>query len=154
MATKLSIGDKAPDFELKDSTGKLHKLADYSGKYVVVYFYPKNNTKVCTAEACSFRDSYEDFKAAGAEVIGISGDSKESHAGFSIKYKLPFVLLSDDDNSVRKEYGGTQLFGIIPSRITFVIDQYGIIKFIFDGLFNGEEHVKRALQIILESKSS
>ncbi len=152
MAKKLFIGDKAPYFELKDSIGKLHKLADYNGKYVVVYFYPKNNTKVCTAEACSFRDSYEDFKTAGAEVIGISGDSKESHAGFSAKYKLPFILLSDDDNSVRKQFGGSQFFGLIPSRITFVIDQNGIIKFIFDGLFNGEEHVKRALQIIQESK--
>tara|TARA_R110002049_G_scaffold181498_8_gene348967 strand:- start:673 stop:1131 length:459 start_codon:yes stop_codon:yes gene_type:complete len=152
MATKLSIGDKAPEFELQDAYGKNHRLSDYKGKNVIVYFYPKNNTPGCTAEACSFRDQYEDFKAKGVEVIGISGDSVESHSGFSTKYKLPFVLLSDEGNKVRKSYGGTQFFGIIPSRITFVIDEQGKILFIFDGLFNAEEHVKRALQIIQENK--
>jgi peroxiredoxin Q/BCP len=150
MSIKLKVGDKAPDFELKDAKGKVHRLSDYRGKYVVVYFYPKNNTSVCTAEACSFRDQYEDFKQKGVEVIGISGDSANSHESFSAKYNLPFVLLSDSDNSARKAFGALQFFGVIPSRITYVIDGDGIIRLVFDGLFKAEEHVERALQLIQE----
>ncbi len=151
MSAKLQIGDKAPDFELQDAAGKTHRLSDYRGSYVVVYFYPKNNTSVCTAEACSFRDQYEDFKQKGVEVIGISGDSTESHGSFSAKYQLPFVLLSDTGNAVRKAYRATQLFGVIPSRITYVIDGDGIIRLVFDGLLKAEEHVNRALQLIQEN---
>lgn len=148
MSTKLQVGDKAPDFELLDADGKTYRLNDYRGSYVVLYFYPKNNTSVCTAEACSFRDHYEDFKQKGVEVIGISGDSAESHGSFSAKYQLPFVLLSDLGNTVRKKYGATQFFGVFPSRITYVIDGEGVIQMVFDGLLKAEEHVKHALQLI------
>jgi peroxiredoxin Q/BCP len=93
---KVEVGDIAPDFELKDKDDNLVKLSNYRGKQsVVLYFYPKDETSGCTAQACSFRDSYEDFKAAGAEVIGISSDTKRSHEGFASRHSLPFVLLSD-----------------------------------------------------------
>ncbi len=150
MSAKLQVGDKAPDFELKDAAGRTHSLRDYRGRYLVVYFYPKNNTSVCTAEACSFRDQYEDFKQKGVEVIGISGDSVESHGSFTAKYQLPFVLLSDLGNIVRKKYGATQFFGVLPSRITYVIDGEGVIQMVFDGLLKAEEHVNHALQLIQE----
>src|SRR6266567_4261123 len=102
---KVQIGDMAPDFTLSDQKGAKVSLKDYVGKNVVMYFYPKDNTPGCTAEACSFRDSYAVFKDQGAEVIGISSDSAEAHKKFAAQYHLPFTLLSDSDGEVRKLYG-------------------------------------------------
>jgi len=139
----------APDFELKDTDGNHVKLSDYRGKQsVVLYFYPKDDTSGCTAQACSFRDSYEDFKAAGAEVIGISGDSKSSHEGFASKNRLPFVLLSDIIGKVRKAYGAYDMFGLIPGRVTFVIDKDGRVIHKFDSQLNPTKHIQEALAIL------
>jgi len=148
---KVEVGDKAPLFSLPDMNGQIVHLKDYIGKKIlVVYFYPKNETAGCTTEACTFRDRYELFKKADAEVIGISGDSIDSHTDFSTKYKLPFILLSDEDNSVRRNYGVKATFGLIPGRVTYIIDKKGIIRHIFISQFNPKKHVDEALKIIEE----
>jgi peroxiredoxin Q/BCP len=143
---KVEVGDIAPDFELKDKDDNLVKLSNYRGKQsVVLYFYPKDETSGCTAQACSFRDSYEDFKAAGAEVIGISSDTKRSHEGFASRHSLPFVLLSDIIGKVRKAYGAYDMFGLIPGRVTFVIDKEGRVIHKFDSQLSPTKHIEEAL---------
>jgi len=146
LMAKLNVGDMAPDFELKDKDGKPVRLSNYRGKQsVVVYFYPKDDTPGCTAQACSFRDSYEDFKSLGAEVIGISSDTGKAHVRFAEKYNLPFVLLSDAGGKVRKAYGASDLMGLIPGRVTFVVDKEGVIVHKFDSQLNATRHVREAM---------
>jgi thioredoxin-dependent peroxiredoxin len=143
---KITVGDMAPDFELKDKDGQVVRLSDFRGKQsVVLYFYPKDDTPGCTAQACSFRDSYEDFKAAGAEVIGISSDSGSAHTKFMERHRLPFVLLSDIIGKVRKAYGAYDLLGLIPGRVTFVIDKEGRVIHKFDSQLNPTKHIAEAL---------
>jgi peroxiredoxin Q/BCP len=147
----VKIGDKAPLFILPDKDGKDIVLDSFIGKKIIVlYFYPKDETAGCTAEACTFRDRYELFQKIGAEVIGISGDSLESHENFASKYKLPFILLSDEKNEVRKLYNVKSTFGFIPGRVTYIIDKKGIIRHIFVSQFNPKKHVDEALRIIEE----
>jgi len=144
-----SVGDKAPLFTLPDKTGKDIKMSDYIGKKVIVlYFYPKDETAGCTTEACTFRDRYELFTKANAEVIGVSGDSLESHTNFATKYNLPFLLLSDSYDEVRKLYGIKATLGIIPGRATYIIDKVGVIRHIFVSQFNPKKHVDEALKVI------
>jgi peroxiredoxin Q/BCP len=148
MAMALRVGDTAPDFTLPDQTGTPVTLsAKLAQRVVVLYFYPKDETRGCTAEACSFRDNYESFTDAGAEVIGISSDTVESHERFAGHHALPFVLLSDADKAVRKLYGATTL-GVAPGRITFVIDREGVIRHAFSSLTNIGGHVDEALAIV------
>lgn len=144
----IKVGDQAPDFTLPSQDGSSVSLRDFQGKAVVLYFYPKDNTPGCTAESCAFRDQYEVFKAAGAEVIGVSGDSPESHQKFASQYNLPFTLLSDKDNAVRKLYGATTAFGLIPGRVTYVISPQGVVQYIFDSMFNFKGHVEEALKVL------
>jgi peroxiredoxin Q/BCP len=145
---KVQVGDSAPDFTLSSQTGALVSLGEFLGKTaVVLYFYPKDNTSVCTAEACAFRDSYELFKGAGAEVIGISSDSVESHQQFAAAHQLPFILLSDADGMVRKRYGVPTAFGL-PGRVTYVIDRQGVVRHIFFSQFTSEKHVTQALSTL------
>nr|ADN15177.1 Peroxiredoxin [Gloeothece verrucosa PCC 7822] len=145
----LKVGDRAPDFTLPSQSGEKVSLSDFLGKKaVVVYFYPKDDTPGCTAESCAFRDSYEVFKQAGAEVIGISGDSPQSHQSFASKYKLPFILLSDTNNQVRKLFGVPATLFILPGRVTYVIDQEGIVKHIFDSAFDFKAHVSESLKTL------
>lgn len=145
----LQIGDKIPHFSARDSNGNdLDSSSIVGKKPVVIYFYPKDNTPGCTAQACSFRDQYEDFKDLGAEVIGISSDSIASHEKFAQQYKLPFILLSDNDKKIRKLFGvKADLFGLIPGRVTYVADKNGIIQFIFDTM-NATNHIPKALETI------
>jgi len=145
----LQVGDKIPNFSVKDNDGNDFDSASIVGKKpVVFYFYPKDNTPGCTAQACSFRDQYEDFKDLGAEVIGISSDSVQSHEKFAKRYKLPFLLLSDNDKKLRKLFGvKTNLFGLLPGRVTYVADKNGIIKLIFDSM-NASNHIPKALAIV------
>lgn len=134
----LKPGRKAPDFKLKDTDGNTIQLSDYIGQYVVLYFYPKDDTPGCTKEACSFRDDYADFKKNKIAVFGISPDDEKSHQKFTAKYKLPFPLLSDPDHKVAEKYGawglkklyGREYEGIL--RSTFIIDQKGMIAHVFD----------------------
>ncbi|MGA2714213.1 MAG: peroxiredoxin [Bryobacteraceae bacterium] len=143
---ELKNGTAAPDFELPDQHGNLVRLGQYRGnRPVVVYFYPKDDTGGCTIQACGFRDDFEKFQEAGAEVIGISDDSTESHGRFASKYKLPFTLLSDRGGCVRKLYGVKKTLGVIPGRVTFVIDRDGIIRHIFNSQAKPARHVAEAL---------
>ncbi|MEM3087097.1 MAG: peroxiredoxin [Halobacteria archaeon] len=149
MAAK--TGDPAPDFDLPDAAGKKVRLKDFAGKKpVVLYFYPKDETPGCTAEACAFRDSYEAFKEAGAEVIGVSSDSEESHRRFAERHHLPFTLLSDRGAQVRKLYGVPPTMGLLPGRVTYVIDTKGVVRHVFDSQFNPKKHVSEALRILKE----
>ena len=146
---KLQVGDQAPDFSLPTQSGSTISLRDFLGKgAVVMYFYPKDDTPGCTAEACSFRDSYEVFKQAGAEVIGISSDSEESHQQFASKHKLPFTLLSDKKGALRKQYGVPSALGILPGRVTYVIDKQGVVRHIFNDMLNAQRHISEALQVV------
>ena len=145
----IEVGQKAPDFELPDAEGKPVHLADFKGKKaVVLYFYPKDDTPGCTAEACSFRDSYEDFQDAGAEVIGVSSDSSKSHEKFAKRHKLPFTLLSDAKGEVRKKYGVPATMGLLPGRVTFVIDRKGIVRHVFNSQLQATRHVSEALEAL------
>jgi peroxiredoxin Q/BCP len=147
----IKVGDKAPDFTLNSATGEKVSLKDFYGKKsVVLYFYPKDDTPGCTAESCAFRDSYEVFKEAGAEVIGVSGDSQQSHQQFASKYNLPFILLSDSDNKLRQLYGVPATLFILPGRVTYVIDKQGVVRHIFDSMMNFKGHVEESLKTLKE----
>lgn len=145
----VKIGDRAPDFALTSQSGQTVKLSDFLGKKnVVLYFYPKDDTPGCTAESCAFRDNYEVFSEVGAEVIGISGDSVDSHVRFAGKYNLPFTLLSDQNNQVRKLFGVPATMFILPGRVTYVIDKEGIVRHIFDSMLDFQAHVEESLKIL------
>jgi peroxiredoxin Q/BCP len=144
---KITVGDAVPKFELKDQNDKLVAIESFIGKPFVIYFYPKDDTPGCTAEACSFRDQYEDFREVGAEVIGISADSPESHKNFAKKHNLPFVLLSDEKNKVRKMFGVPgSMFGLLPGRVTYIIDEKGVVSHMFDSQMQATKHVKEAIE--------
>lgn len=150
---RIKVGDVAPDFTLPNQSGQQVSLRDLVGKKsIVLYFYPKDFSRGCTAEACTFRDNYEAFKDAGAEVIGVSSQSVESHDKFASLYKLPFILLSDEDGKIRKLYGVPSTFGVLPGRVTYVIDQKGIVRYIFNSQLNPTKHIEEALRIIKEIK--
>jgi len=149
MARGVQIGDRAPDFTLPSQSGESVRLYDRLGAGVVVlYFYPKDNTSGCTAEACAFRDSHEVFTDAGAEVIGVSSDSAGKHAGFAGKHNLPFTLLADKGGQVRKAYGVPPVLGLIPGRVTYVIDRDGTIRHVFSSMTNINQHVNDALKVV------
>jgi peroxiredoxin Q/BCP len=145
----LKVGDVIPNFKAKDANGNDFDSQNIVGKKpLVIYFYPKDNTPGCTAEACSFRDQYEDFKDLGAEVIGISSDSVSSHQQFSEQYKLPFILLSDNEKKIKTLFGvPSGLFGLLPGRVTYVTDKNGVIQMIFDSVL-ATKHIPKALQAI------
>ena len=143
----LDVGDPMPETTLVGDAGPV-KLRDRIGKPIVVYFYPKDETYGCTAEACSFRDQYEDFVAAGAEVIGVSRDDAASHASFKSNHKLPFLLLSDPGGKVATSWGVKTKLGIIPGRVTFVFDKAGVCKRRFDSMLRFGKHVDEALGVV------
>lgn len=148
MAT-LKIGDRAPNFTLSSATGENVSLSDFLGKKaVVIYFYPKDDTPGCTAESCAFRDNYDVFTNAGAEVMGISGDSVASHQQFASKYQLPFILLSDSQNQVRKLFDVPATLFVLPGRVTYVIDKEGIVRHIFNSMLDFKAHVDEAIKTI------
>jgi len=146
---KVSVGDGAPDFTLQTQRGENVTLSQFQGKKnVVLYFYPKDETVGCTREACAFRDSYELFTDLGAEVIGVSADSVESHKSFAEHHNLPFTLLSDLDNNVRKLYGATSTLGMIPGRVTFIIDKKGMVHHVFSSQLQPEKHIEEAREVL------
>ncbi|GAB4134653.1 MAG: thioredoxin-dependent thiol peroxidase [Thermogutta sp.] len=144
---KLSVGDKVPDFQTTDHNGQDVRLSDYRGRWVVLFFYPKDNTPICTREACSFRDAYDEFQEIGAVVLGVSADPPESHARFAEKHRLTFPLLTDD-GSLSRLFGVRKLFGILPRRATFVIAPEGTVAMVFYADMFAAAHVKRAMQVI------
>ena len=149
----IQIGDKAPDFALPITDGTVMSLKDLKGKKIVLYFYPKDNTSGCTAEACAFRDNLVTLKKKGTVVIGVSADSMASHKNFAAKYDLQFPLMSDEDKKVIKAYGvwkeksmyGRKYFGI--ERTTFIIDERGIIRHIFTKV-KVDGHIKEVLAVL------
>ena len=147
----VKVGDKAPDFTLPSQMGDDVTLSEYFGKKnVVLYFYPKDETPGCTREACNFRDSYEELASLGAEVLGVSGQSVESHKSFATHYGLPFILLSDQDNKVRKLYGVPSSMGLIPGRVTYIIDKQGVVRHIFSSQTQTQRHVDEAKDTLKE----
>jgi len=145
----LKIGDKIPEFSLKDQYGKTFDSNDYVGKKpLVIFFYPKDYTPGCTKEACSFRDSYEEFTDRGAEVVGISADSESSHRKFASTYKLPFILLADTKNKVRRRFKVEKaMFNLLPGRETYVVDKEGRVVLAFNNI-GASQHMKKALKAL------
>jgi len=143
----LKVGDTVPKFTAKDATGAIFDSESIIGtKAAVIYFYPKDDTPQCTAEACGFRDNYAEFLNLGVEVIGISSDDVDSHQEFIRKYNLPFLLLSDSDNAIRKLFGvPPNFFGLLPGRVTYLVDKNGIIQMIFDSMM-GMKHVTKMIE--------
>jgi len=148
---KIETGVRAPEFSFTDADGNARKLSDYLGKKVILYFYPKDNTPGCTAQACSLRDGYDDLRQRGFEVIGVSADSGKSHAGFRAKFELPFSLVADTEKTVLMAYGvwgekkfmGKTYMGI--NRTTFVIDENGLISKIIEKV-NTKDHAKQVIE--------
>ena len=154
-ASGLKVGDPAPAFTATSSDGKQISLTDFYGKRgVILFFYPQDGTSVCTKEACAFRDSYETFVEAGVEVIGVSSDSDESHRAFALQNQLSFPLISDADGALRKLFAVPKSFGLIPGRVTYVIDKQGIVRLIFSALMASDEHVEQALKAVQGSEST
>ncbi|HJL42640.1 MAG TPA: peroxiredoxin [Myxococcales bacterium LLY-WYZ-16_1] len=142
----IKAGDPAPDFELPDHTGETVRLSDHAGENnVVLFFYPKDETPVCTQEACLFRDRYAELVDAGAKVFGVSSDDGASHQRFVAKHDLPYPLLSDVDGAVRKRFGVPKTLGILPGRVTFVIDKGGIVRHVTQNQMSAAVHVDEAL---------
>jgi len=149
MARGIQVGDKAPDFTLPSQSDEQVRLHDRLGERVVVlYFFPKDGTPGCTAEACAFRDSHEVFTDAGAEVIGVSSDSVDSHATFAGRHNLPFTLLSDQGGHVRKSYGVPAMLGVLPGRVTYVIDREGTVRHVFNSMTRISHHINDALDVV------
>jgi peroxiredoxin Q/BCP len=149
MSATLTVGTEAPDFSLPANTGRNITLSSFRGKkHVVLFFYPKDMTPICTKEACLFRDNYEAFTQAGAEVIGISSDSESSHQNFARNHNLQFHLVSDLGGKVRKLYGVKNTLGFMPGRETFVIDKQGVIRHVSRSQFNALKHVDETLNFL------
>lgn len=147
----VKVGDKAPDFTLPSQMGDDLTLSEFLGKKnIVLYFYPKDETLGCTREACTFRDSYEELTNLGAEVLGVSGQSVASHKSFATHYGLPFILLSDVGNKVRELYGVPSSMGLIPGRVTYIIDKKGVVRHIFNSQTQTERHVEEAKNTLKE----
>jgi peroxiredoxin Q/BCP len=151
---EIKIGSSIPAFILPDQNGNLFDINSIVGKKnIVIYFYPKDDSPGCTKEACSFRDQFEVFKEADAVIIGISGQSVESHKEFAEKHRLSFTLLSDEGNKIRKQFGvHSDLLGLIPGRVTFVADKKGKVIYVFNSQTKATEHVDEALRILKELK--
>lgn len=145
----LTIGSPAPEIDLLDQHGDRFRLSELRGKKnAVVFFYPADDTSICTKEACAFRDAYETFLNADTEVIGISAQDAASHQRFATKFSLPFRLLVDDNGAARKAYGVGRLFGLLQHRLSYVIDKKGMITATTRNMLDGELHVREALAAI------
>ena len=151
---KAEVGSHVPQFALADQNGNLFSIKSVIGKKnLVIYFYPQDDSPGCTKEACYFRDEFEVFNEANAMIIGISGQSVESHKKFAEKYRLSFTLLSDEGDKVRKLFGvPVNFLGMLPGRVTYVIDKSGKVVFIFDSQTQAKRHVDEALKIIKDLK--
>lgn len=147
----IQAGDRAPDFEMVAHDGRRVALSDFLGQQpLVIYFYPRCGTPVCTRQACAFRDAYQDFTEAGAAVIGVSGCSADRQRQFVAERRLPFLLVSDADGSLQQAFGVNKLLGIFPGRVTFVIDREGVVRQVSRSLFQAGRHVSEALAVVRE----
>ena len=145
----IQVGDQAPDITGIDQHGNEVGLRDFRDRQaVVLFFYPADNSPICTKEACTFRDAYEAFADEGAVVIGVSGDSVESHQGFAESHRLPFILLADVDGSIRQAFGVPKSLVLLPGRVTYVIDRQGVVRHVFSAQFSAGRHVAEALEMV------
>ena len=146
---RVDVGSKAPDFALPSQSGEMASLSDFLGrKPLVLFFYPKDDTPGCTEEVCTFRDEFEEFGKLDAEVVGISSDTVASHERFVAKHDLPFALLSDEGSRVRTLYGVPSTLGLFPGRVTYVIDEEGVVRHVFSSQLGVERHVEEALRAL------
>ena len=148
MAQALQSGDRAPLIALQDQNGVERRSDQLAGKSLVLFFYPKDDTPGCTMEACAFRDSYADLQALGAEVWGVSGDNAGSHQRFASRHNLPYPLLVDQNNRLRKAFGVPGVLGLLPGRVTYVIDAEGVVRHVFNNLLDGPAHRREALECL------
>jgi peroxiredoxin Q/BCP len=149
MDIKVKAGDQAPDFEGPTGDGRTLGLKDFHGKNIVLYFYPKDDTPGCTKEACSFRDNIQPIRSLGAEIIGVSVDSVESHKKFSTKFKLPFPLISDKQKRIANAYGVMKDIGLGTKRVTFIIDRNGKIAKVFPKV-DVSKHTEEVVAVLKE----
>jgi peroxiredoxin Q/BCP len=148
-AMALGVGDRLPEVVLDDQDGRRVNLADlYAQGPIVLYFYPKDETPGCTAEACAFRDDHDSFAQAGAKVVGVSSDDVDSHRRFASRHGLPFTLLADPGGRVRAAFGIKKSFGFIQGRVTYVVDQTGVIRHVYDSQLMATRHVREALETV------
>lgn len=139
------VGDRAPDFELQSGEGEAVRLSALRGRPVVLFFYPKDGTPGCTAEACAFRNSLSRFQRLGATVLGISGDDVASHQRFARQHDLGFPLLADAGNRVRQQFGVPPALFVLPGRVTYVIDAEGVVQLVFNAMLDSEAHSREAI---------
>jgi peroxiredoxin Q/BCP len=148
-AHRVGVGDLAPDFALLSQSGQVVSLENLAAQSnVVLFFYPKDESVICTEEACAFRDSHKEFVARGAEVVGISSDSMRSHGRFVARHRLPFMLLSDLDGEVRRRYGVPDTLGPLPGRATYLVDRQRIVRHVYTSQFNAARHVEETLNAL------
>ncbi len=151
----LGVGDRAPDFTLPDQDGEAVSLRELlASGCLVLYFYPKDDSPGCTAEACSFRDEHQGLAEAGATVVGVSSDDVESHRRFAEKHRLPFRLLSDRGGELRKRFRVPRTLGLIDGRVTYVIDAQGVIRHVFNSQLRTRQHVEEALRLVRSLRGS
>jgi peroxiredoxin Q/BCP len=144
----IQVGDTAPEITFNVYDGRRVSLSDFRGQVVVLFFYPADNTVICTREACSFRDAFHDFRQAGAIVVGVSGDSQSTHAQFAARKQLPYLIVSDEDGALRRAFGVQKRFGVLPGRVTYVIDRDGVVRDVFKSQILAKRHVDNALHIV------
>ena len=151
----IEVGDPAPEFSATASDGRVVSLTDFKRKQaVVLFFYPRDNSPICTQEACAFRDAYQDFVGLGAAVIGVSGDSDLSHRSFADAQRLPYWLIADEDGALRRLFGVPNSMLVLPGRVTYVIDREGIVRLKFNSQLFGTKHVQEAMQAVRKIQSS
>jgi len=148
VAPALASGDRAPLIALTDAEGVERRSDQLGGRALVLFFYPKDDTPGCTMEACAFRDAYADLQALGAEVWGVSGDDAASHRRFAGRHNLPYPLLVDGGNTLRRAFGVPSVLGLLPGRVTYVIDGDGVIRHVFNNLLDGPAHRREALEAL------
>ncbi len=146
--TSLQVGDQAPAFQLPDGEGRTVTSGELLGQPLVLYFYPKDDSPGCTAQACAFRDAYQEFMDAGARVVGVSSDHGEAHRQFAEKHRLPFTLLSDARGELRRAFGVPSTLGLLPGRVTYVLDARGVVRHIFNSQLQTTRHVTEALKVV------
>ena len=145
----IAVGQRAPAVDHEAHDGSRIVIGDGGDQTItVLYFYPADETKGCTAQACSFRDDYEAFEDAGARVVGVSGDSLDKHRSFAENHRLPFPLISDRSGALRKAYDVRRTLGLIPGRVTFVIDAKGVVRHVFDSQLRATQHVREAVEVV------
>ena len=154
LAKAVAVGDPAPLIALRDQDGIERRSDQLQGKALVLFFYPKDDTPGCTMEACAFRDSTAELKALGAEVWGVSGDDAASHQRFASRHGLTFPLLVDTGNSLRRAFGVPAVLGLLPGRVTYVIDGQGTVRHVFNNLLDGPAHRREALQALRQLQAS